>query len=183
MKTREQLQFISAEEMLAILQDFQAPKDLYNVNTGDYVFLYGESGSIAVYNLSMEEALKLEEMSKIDGEYWGANLGIGGSIYDDPSHEYFNPETDQSNLDYCKEVFDKKGWIDVTPKQLIRLRVTASKEALEEVINHLSMNGYDVKWDKDIATIYEDELSYIATIFEDRGIYWEEYSLARAMEK
>lgn len=91
--------FSSTEEMLKTVQD---DVDLYNVLTGEYIFKYNEAGSIAVYDVSLEEAKKLEEESQISNEYWGAYLGVGGNIYDDPS-------------EYCREKYNIAGWIDVTP--------------------------------------------------------------------
>ncbi|MCR5651016.1 MAG: hypothetical protein K6F86_07540 [Lachnospiraceae bacterium] len=83
--------------------------DLYNVKTGDYVFLYNEAGSIAVYNLSNQTAENIARSA--EGEYWGAYLGPGGTIYDDPSYESYSPEWSTSNLAWCDEHFAEEGWM------------------------------------------------------------------------
>lgn len=58
--------------------------DLYNDERCLYVFLYNEAGAVCVYSIQKEEAEDLENKSKEYDEYWGAFLGIGGEIYDDP---------------------------------------------------------------------------------------------------
>lgn len=120
--------FKSPIEMLATIQD---AVDLYNPNTGEYVFLYNEAGSIAVYILSEEEAADLERQARASHEYWGAFLGIGGSIYDDPSHEHYSPDL-QSNLEWCENAYREEGWIDVSPKKLNNLTNTMQKEEISE---------------------------------------------------
>lgn len=57
--------------------------DLYNPITETYVFRYNERDSIAVYGgINEEKAKELLALSKENGEYWGAFLGVGGYIYD-----------------------------------------------------------------------------------------------------
>ena len=110
MENKEQMRFNSPEQMLdAILN---GEKDLYNVKTGDYVFHYSESGSIAVYNLTSEEAEELDKKAIENGEYWGAFLGGGGEIWDDPERAAENEQ--DCNLDYCKKVYALDGWVDVS---------------------------------------------------------------------
>lgn len=110
MENKEKMSFNSPEQMLdAILK---GEKDLYNVKTGDYVFHYSESGSIAVYNLTSEEAEELDKKAIENGEYWGAFLGGGGEIWDDPERAAENEQ--DCNLDYCKKVYALDGWVDVS---------------------------------------------------------------------
>lgn len=98
-------------------------KDLYNTETGDYVFEYNDAHALCVYNLDKDEAKMLAEKSaENDGEYWGAFLGIGGNVldaweYNDTEHRYSEDEKMralylQPSYDYCKEVFAKAGWED-----------------------------------------------------------------------
>lgn len=44
---------------------------------------------------------------------------------------------------------------------------------LEELENHLSMNGYDFGIDKNknLLFVFVDELAYVATILSDRNIF------------
>ncbi len=59
--------------------------DYYNEKTGIYCFRYNESGSICYYRLTNEQAIKTAEKVRKTGEtYWGAALGPGGYILDDP---------------------------------------------------------------------------------------------------
>ena len=92
-------------------------KDLYNPVTQQYVFGYNGCGSIAVYYITNEEAEKLKQETTDTGFYWGAILGPGGRIYDDPSYERFK-EGDYSNLDWCNDNYEGE-WEDVSPKEVI----------------------------------------------------------------
>lgn len=104
------VRFKDAEEMLSSIQ---SGEDLYNKETEQYVFLYNGAGSIAVYDIEEQEADALIASSHAaGGEYWGAFLGVGGNIYDDPSYEYYSDEI-PSNLDYCKENYDKGQWFTI----------------------------------------------------------------------
>lgn len=106
----KKVEFSSAEEMLKAIQD---GKDFYNPYTGIYVFVYNDAGSIAYYSLDESEAEQLQKMSdENDGEYWGAFLGWGGWIVDDPSYEDFDPVR-QTNLEWCEEVYSDYGWLCV----------------------------------------------------------------------
>ena len=83
---------ITFENGQEMLDTILCGNDLYNAETGEYVFQYSESGSIAVYTLNENTVLKLRQMSEDEGQYWGAFLGPGGLIYDDPIF----------NLDWCE---------------------------------------------------------------------------------
>ena len=58
--------------------------DLYNDERCIYAFIYNDRGAVCVYDISNEEAEDLEKKSEEYDEYWGAFLGIGGLIYDEP---------------------------------------------------------------------------------------------------
>ena len=88
------MKFKNAKEMLDLIQ---SGTDLYNVRTGDYVFLYSNEYAIAAYNFDIEYAKELSSHSA--GEYWGALLGFGGSIYEDGSE-----------LKWCEEHYNETGW-------------------------------------------------------------------------
>ena len=105
-----QLLFRNATEMMEALQN----RDLYSPTLELYIFAYNDIGSICCYNISPSEAATLERKSREQqGEYWGAFLGPGGSIYDAPEHELFNPENGISNLEFCKNLFSED-WIYTT---------------------------------------------------------------------
>ena len=105
------MKFDTPEQMLQTLKD---GTDLYNPVTMHYVFGYNEAGSIAVYFVTADEAEELKRKSEDTGEYWGALLGAGGSIYDDESYEGRIPLA-LTNLDYCESCYADENWMDVTP--------------------------------------------------------------------
>ena len=76
----------------------QSGRDIYSPSLEIYMFLYNEEGAICQYSIRQDEAKELNEKD----EYWGAYLGTGGIIYDDPVDDLFN--------DKCKTV----DWEDVT---------------------------------------------------------------------
>ena len=79
--------------------------DLYSPDIEAYVFGYNEAGAIACYDISKEQAVELDRKSRLFGEYWGAFLGPGGYIYDDPSDKFFTPSPGNSNIDFCNEYY------------------------------------------------------------------------------
>ena len=65
------------------LQEYLYGKDLYCVEQEIYLFSYNECDSVCYYRIPLDEAKRLEAMTREDGNYWGAYLGVGGWIYDD----------------------------------------------------------------------------------------------------
>lgn len=98
--------YCSGKEMLDAIR---GGTDLYCEELELYVFLYNEAGSICYYYISPEEAKDLQKQSEKWDEYWGAFLGVGGHIVDDPSYEEYD-EDQLSNLEWCEQMFDHK-WI------------------------------------------------------------------------
>lgn len=104
------LKFKNPEEMLNALKCM----DLYNPYTETYAFIYNDSASIAVYsNIELDQAVELEKDARKDKNYWGAYMGPGGLIYDDPTHPDYI-EDSLTNLDWCKVHFEEEGWIPTT---------------------------------------------------------------------
>ena len=99
--------FDSAKEMLDTLHK---DKDLYCPDMGMFAFNYNLDGSIAYYYVQHEEAIELERLSRIDGSYWGAYMGPGGFIADDPSSQFYSPSR-ESNIDFCEEYYEYQ-WYD-----------------------------------------------------------------------
>ena len=89
--------FNNAKEMYKLICD---GFDLYNVNTGAYVFLYSDKGSIAVYSFDLNYAKILSSRAVETEEYWGAALGIGGYIYENGS-----------DMEWCKNNYNYGGWM------------------------------------------------------------------------
>ena len=110
----EQVIFNDAQEMLNLLH---TDEDLYNMDTGEYIFRYNEEDSIASYHFSVEKAKKLAEVSVIDREYWGAQLGVGGYIYDDPAAEGYE-KGGITNLSHCKDVYSIGRWFKTSDLEL-----------------------------------------------------------------
>lgn len=97
--------------------------DLYNVNTGDYVFVYNDANAICAYNLSPEKVEELVKVFNETGEYWGSFLGPGGNIlfnpdYDDNEYKYSEDKRMydlyiEPSYDFCKDNYLIDGWVDV----------------------------------------------------------------------
>lgn len=88
--------FSSANDMLEKIK----VNDYYNYITEEYAFIYNDRGSIAVYTVGKDEANRLSKQAKENDEYWGAFLGPGGYIYDEPE-----------NSEWCGSHFKEDGWI------------------------------------------------------------------------
>ena len=102
------MKFETAEQMLEFIND---GNDLYSPKAEIYVFGYNEAGSIATYDITEEEAMKLQNRVKSgDEDYWSAFLGVGGEIWDDPSHELFK-KGQVSNLEKCSQLLEHEDWI------------------------------------------------------------------------
>lgn len=102
------MKFNSAQEMLNYIQ---GGNDLYNPRLETYVFVYSDAGSIAYYSITNEHAKELAKLAKENDEYWGAFLGPGGRIIDDPSSDFYT-DGKETNLDWCKDMYKEEGWIN-----------------------------------------------------------------------
>lgn len=130
------LQFNAWEDMYKYLTD---GSDLYNINTGDYVFVYNDAAAICAYNLSSEKVQELVEMTNETGEYWGAFLGPGGNIffnpdYDDNEHKYSEDKRMRDlylepAYDFCKDNYLLDGWMDVD--EYVKVASESEKEPEE----------------------------------------------------
>lgn len=101
------MKFSSGAEMLDYLID---GNDLYSPDLEIYVFCYNDIGAIAYYGIDKEQAVSLEKESRLSGEYWGAFLGPGGYICDDPSDSYNPPSPGNSNIDFCN-MYYSANWL------------------------------------------------------------------------
>ena len=79
--------------------------DLYSPSQEQYVFVYNDRGAICTYHIGLEDAKALEHMTREQDSYWGAYLGLGGWIWDDPDDPNNPPRPGYSNIDYCKEMY------------------------------------------------------------------------------
>ena len=54
---------------------------------------------------------------------------------------------------------------------MIRLYLSLTHSQMQELKEHLFYNGYHVDWvSDDVLDVDEDEVAYVKTILEDRGI-------------
>ena len=97
-------------------------RDLYSKRCGIYAFEYNDAHAICIYHLQPDEIAKLIEKSNETGEYWGAHLGCGGNIleepnYNDEEHRYHKEEAIRNlylgpSLEFCNNTFSIEDWLD-----------------------------------------------------------------------
>ena len=104
----EKIKFKTAEQMLSYINE---GNDLYSCKAQIYVFSYNDAGSVCTYKIDAEAAAYLAKQVENSAEqYWGAFLGVGGLIWDDPSHECYE-EGQLTNFDCCKYLLDFDDWV------------------------------------------------------------------------
>lgn len=152
------MKFATAEQMLEFIND---GNDLYSPKAEIYVFGYNDAGSIATYSISEEEAKRLSNRVKSgDEDYWSAFLGVGGEIWDDPSHECYK-EGQVSNLDRCSQLLEHEDWV-LTKHYLgdgIYLKVEITVELTQQDVDDImcgALEGGITYWCND-AEVVEDK--------------------------
>lgn len=103
---KKALSFEDGQSMFAFVDDGQ---DLYSPSAGIYIFGYNDRGAVATYDISHDEAEELIQKANESDEYWGAFLGIGGTIYD--AFDKDNSPSSTTNLDKCAELAEIKDWV------------------------------------------------------------------------
>lgn len=64
--------------------------------------------------------------------------------------------------------------VDFTTWYAVKLIGSNVKENMDEVTEHLSMNGYTFDTNgEDVLFIYDEEIDYVITMLDDRDIEWE----------
>lgn len=102
------MKFQTAEQMLEYITK---GNDLYSRQAEIYIFNYNEAGSVCAYNIDQEEAKQLAELvNNSDENYWGAFIGVGGQIWDDPTHACYE-DGQMTNLDCCKSLIEIDDWV------------------------------------------------------------------------
>lgn len=96
--------------------------DLYSKSLNMYVFAYNDAGALCSYTLFPDEVKEILRRKKETNEYWGAYLGVGGSIleesdYDDDEYRYSegwekNKLYLAPSLKFCDDLFRVKDWVD-----------------------------------------------------------------------
>ena len=87
------MKLLGASDLLTMIEE---GTDFYNPELELYCFIYNNEGAICFYHITEDEADKLANES--DGEYWGASLGAGGQVFDEP-------------YPYLKAIWNKGEWI------------------------------------------------------------------------
>lgn len=103
---RKALSFADGQALFEYVNDGQ---DLYSPSAGIYIFGYNDRGAVATYDISHDEAEELIQKANESDEYWGAFLGIGGTIYD--AFDEDNSPSSTTNLDKCAELAEIKDWV------------------------------------------------------------------------
>lgn len=131
------MKFETAEQMLDFIND---GNDLYSRRAEVYVFSYNDAGSICTYNIDQDEAKRLsKQVNDSDENYWGAFLGVGGNIWDDPTHNSYN-EGQATNLDCCKSLLEYEDWVRTQhylgePISLIvQINVNIKEEDIDDIM-------------------------------------------------
>lgn len=154
------LKFDDANEMKTLIE---SGFDLFNIATGEYVFLYNENQDFCSYILTLDEALEYCSKAKEYDEYWGAFLGVGGTIIGDTAN-------------YCEDRFKDTNWIetDYYDKFLIELLVTKKYEnefiypitVMTDIVNK---NGFCYCSSGQQVGIYYKKEDAIETVVENCG--------------
>ena len=103
------MKFTSEEELLDCIR---TGVDLYSPSLELYMFLYNDAGAVCTYSIAHDHALELVQKD----EYWGAYLGPGGSIYDDPEGEFEN-EWDAD--DWISVSREQASWVDENANNVV----------------------------------------------------------------
>lgn len=94
-------EYIANELKAAILDDV----DMYNPKLGVYAFRYNEEDAIAFYHLGKAFATSIALKANEINEYWGAILGPGGIIYNNPD-EFIDRFGDKAGWITCDEFYE-----------------------------------------------------------------------------
>ncbi|MBR2401261.1 MAG: hypothetical protein IKB01_00640 [Lachnospiraceae bacterium] len=129
------MKFQSEKEMYEYLC---SGKDLYSKELGIYIFEYNDAHALCYYYLRPSEVVSLLKKREETNEYWGAYLGIGGYILDDPEYDddehRYNESEDvralyiKPSLNFCKDTYMVEDWLctdDVTPEYVMQTEKAA----------------------------------------------------------
>lgn len=100
---------LSFEDGQSMFERVDGGQDLYSPSAGIYIFGYNDKGAVATYDISHDEAEDLIQKANEYDEYWGAFLGVGGTIYD--AFDEDDPPSSTTNLDRCAELAEIKDWV------------------------------------------------------------------------
>lgn len=133
-KRDEEIRFSDWQEMYQCLCN---GVELYNMETGAFVFQYNDAGALCMYNLSTEYVKEIAARAEEDDECWSAYLGTGGNILDDPNNEEYRYSKDSDkqamylmpSYDYCQDNYAHSGWIS-TETYYMRIQKQYNKEDL-----------------------------------------------------
>lgn len=130
------MKFQTAEHMLAYINQ---GNDLYSRQAEIYIFNYNEAGSICTYNIDQREAKRLAKLANdSDENYWGAFLGIGGRIWDDPICDCYREG--QTNLDCCESLIEIDDWVltqhylGAPVSMIVQIQVQLTEEDVDDIM-------------------------------------------------
>lgn len=153
----KEIRFNSTKEMRTFLEN----RDLYNLKSHIYVFVYNNAGSLCYYRLTNEEAQKTADEAREIDDAWSATLGPGGYIIDDPEtiQEFLNDTFADKSWYIADQSYGQRTYklharvtkeIEVTKSELNNLIEYLNKKNLsgnEEICNRfkegINSGGYD----------------------------------------
>lgn len=97
-----------------------AGNDLYNVKTGDFVYVYNDADALCLHFLDEHQVKDVIREASYDKDCLGAFL-TGGEVLDDSKYDEFRYSEEEAmralylapSYDYCKEAYDMDGWINI----------------------------------------------------------------------
>ncbi len=135
------MKFETGQEMLDYLL---SGRDLYGEKSGCYFFAYNDRGAVCRYYIENDKAKELAKKAREDDSYWGAYLGVGGSIHDIPEE---TPSYRTNNLEVCELYCKADEWVpaetyglDVPPTVVNEVLENASSKKIDWII-HICKNG------------------------------------------
>jgi len=143
--------------------------DLYSKSLGIYVFEYNDAHTLCYYHLNPYGVMEILKRKKETGEYWGAYLGIGGSILDDPDynddyHRYHEDEAVRAlylkpSLDFCEKLFMTEDWMDTDDVNEAYIEQLA-RDFLNDYINKNNIEDICMLFDKTLLVECTSELDW-----------------------
>ena len=133
----------------------ESGSDLFNTATGEYVFLYNENQDFCSYILTFDKALEYCSEAKECDEYWGAFLGVGGTVIGDTSN-------------YCEDRFKDTNWIETDYYEEFLIKLLVTKKYENEFIYPITVMT-DIVNKNEFLGIYYKKEDAIETVVENRG--------------
>lgn len=123
---KNNVKFSSPEEMLEFIQD---GNDLYNQDTGEYVFVSSDDGNLGRSQLDKDTMERVKNLSEENHTYWSDYIS-GGEVLE------VNPERAdlESALDYCKRKYSSEHWMLTNKKDKESAKTIDQQKEMETPI-------------------------------------------------